>query len=321
MLQKELQMDLRIINFPDINFKKYLVDHFDKDGDGEISLTEALTITKIFCRDKKISSIEGIEFFPNLEVLDCAENLIKVIDTSNNLSIRQISCQKNLIESLDISKNLFLKYLNCSHNQTLKSIDISQNKFLEFLYCGSCSLSDLDFSQNNQLLTLSCYFNSLERINLLNNCKLIQLRVRRCSLDEIDLSSLAELEFLDCSENSLFGLDVQNNKKLVYLNCNGNDLHDDLYLGANIQLKDLDCTRNPNLYSITISEGQDIENIKSDIKPYTESYRQYLSQKEYKENHTYNEFNGSYAQDVMGYDDDTINDAFEGDPDAYWNID
>ena len=35
----------------------------------------------------------------------------------------------------------------------------------------------------------------------------------------------------------------------------------------------------------------------------------------------YGEFSGSYAQDVMGYSDDVINDAFEGDPDAYWNID
>ena len=35
----------------------------------------------------------------------------------------------------------------------------------------------------------------------------------------------------------------------------------------------------------------------------------------------YGEFAGSYAQDVMGYSDDVINDAFEGDPEAYWNID
>jgi hypothetical protein len=33
------------------------------------------------------------------------------------------------------------------------------------------------------------------------------------------------------------------------------------------------------------------------------------------------EFAGSYAQDVMGYSDEDIYDAFEGDPDAYWNID
>lgn len=35
----------------------------------------------------------------------------------------------------------------------------------------------------------------------------------------------------------------------------------------------------------------------------------------------YGEYAGSYAQDVMGYSDDVISDVFEGDPDAYWNID
>ena len=35
----------------------------------------------------------------------------------------------------------------------------------------------------------------------------------------------------------------------------------------------------------------------------------------------YGEYAGSYAQDVMGYSDDVIDDAFDGDPDAYWNID
>lgn len=35
----------------------------------------------------------------------------------------------------------------------------------------------------------------------------------------------------------------------------------------------------------------------------------------------YGEYAGTYAQDVAGYSDDVINDAFDGDPDAYWNID
>lgn len=33
------------------------------------------------------------------------------------------------------------------------------------------------------------------------------------------------------------------------------------------------------------------------------------------------EFAGTYAHDVAGFDDDAIYDAFDGDPDAYWNID
>ena len=35
----------------------------------------------------------------------------------------------------------------------------------------------------------------------------------------------------------------------------------------------------------------------------------------------FGEYAGTYAQDVAGYSDDIINDAFDGDPDAYWNID
>lgn len=36
---------------------------------------------------------------------------------------------------------------------------------------------------------------------------------------------------------------------------------------------------------------------------------------------TYEKYGGSYAQDEMGYSDDDIDTIFDGDPDAYWNID
>lgn len=36
---------------------------------------------------------------------------------------------------------------------------------------------------------------------------------------------------------------------------------------------------------------------------------------------TYNRYSGSYAQDEMDYSDDDIDTIFDGDPDAYWNID
>lgn len=35
----------------------------------------------------------------------------------------------------------------------------------------------------------------------------------------------------------------------------------------------------------------------------------------------YGRYAGSYAQDVEGWSDDDIDDVFDGDPDAYWNID
>lgn len=46
----------------------------------------------------------------------------------------------------------------------------------------------------------------------------------------------------------------------------------------------------------------------------------YDSDYDYEPNH-YGEYAGSYAQEEMGYSDEVIDDAFDGDPDAYWNID
>lgn len=36
---------------------------------------------------------------------------------------------------------------------------------------------------------------------------------------------------------------------------------------------------------------------------------------------TYDKYSGSWAQEEMGYSDDDIDTIFDGDPNAYWNID
>ena len=36
---------------------------------------------------------------------------------------------------------------------------------------------------------------------------------------------------------------------------------------------------------------------------------------------TFGKYAGTYAQDIAGFSDDVIDDVFEGDPEAYWNID
>lgn len=51
---------------------------------------------------------------------------------------------------------------------------------------------------------------------------------------------------------------------------------------------------------------------------YSDNYEDYSQG---YEGPTYGRYSGSYAQDEMGYSDDDIDTIFEGDPDAYWNID
>lgn len=215
-------MDLRVINFPDKVFKKYLVDNFDKDGDGEISFTEAQSITSIDCPKRGIKSLAGIEFLPYLKDLDCSNNDI---------------------EDLNVSMNPHLESLRCYQNHHLHGLDLRNNRFLKVLYCGGCNMQELDISHNQELRILSCYFNSIKEINVMQHKNLHTLKVRRCALKELDLRNNEKLEFLDCSENDLSG---------------------DLYLGATMQLKYLDCRCNPNLQSIMISDGQHIEKVSSE---------------------------------------------------------
>jgi hypothetical protein len=47
----------------------------------------------------------------------------------------------------------------------------------------------------------------------------------------------------------------------------------------------------------------------------------YESSNEYEGKKTYENYRGSYAQDIEGYSDQDIDNIFEGDPDMYWNVD
>lgn len=58
-----------------------------------------------------------------------------------------------------------------------------------------------------------------------------------------------------------------------------------------------------------------------DEEEYEEDYEEYEDY-DYDDYGThFGRYAGTYAQDVAGYSDDVIDDVFEGDPDAYWNID
>lgn len=51
-------------------------------------------------------------------------------------------------------------------------------------------------------------------------------------------------------------------------------------------------------------------------------YTPYIDPAEfYEEEQTYDCYNSSYAQDVEGWSDQAIDEVFDGDPEAYWNID
>lgn len=85
----------------------------------------------------------------------------------------------------------------------------------------------------------------------------------------------------------------------------------------------------PQYSNIILVKDDDTRTILKDFlmpKRYTDDSSEYASsynrsyENDYGDEH-YEEFSGTYAQDVAGYSDEDIYDAFDGDPDAYWNID
>lgn len=72
-----------------------------------------------------------------------------------------------------------------------------------------------------------------------------------------------------------------------------------------------------------VEDGVEKEVFLHDLNPELPRHGKYRILREEPEPYGkhYGEYAGTYAQDVAGYSDDVINDAFDGEPDAYWNID
>ncbi|MFB0973089.1 MAG: Ig-like domain-containing protein, partial [Bacteroidales bacterium] len=163
---KEMNIDI-----PDANFKAYLVQNFDKNGDGEISLSEAAAVTDINCNNMSIASLEGIQYFTALTVLECSYNQLTSLDVSKNTALTELHCVSNQLKSLDLSKNTALTVLECSFNQ-LTSLDVNKNTALTVLHCFRNKLTVLDVSNNTALAVLQCHINKLTVLDMSNNTAL-----------------------------------------------------------------------------------------------------------------------------------------------------
>ena len=186
--------------FPDENFRAYILKKIDKDGDGYLSETEIAETTSITCADRSISSLKGIEYFVNVQLIDCSGYNLTQLDVSKNTALEDLLCSENNLTQLDVSENTALEVLYCSENN-LTQLDVSKNTALEYLDCSENNLTQLDVSKNTALEYLDCSENNLT---------------------QLDVSKNTALEYLDCSENNLTQLDVSKNIYLRILSCDRN---------------------------------------------------------------------------------------------------
>ena len=192
--------------FPDMVFRTYvtgtvLASSTEPKGNSDpITETQWATIrswqninlNRVNSSEAKSSSLEGIQYFTGLTVLDCAGNQLSTLNLSTLTKLTQLDCGRNRLTSLNVSRNTQLKILACGEN-AISSLDLRNNSALESIVCYSNSLGSLLLGEKPTLTSLICYDNRLKAL---------------------DLSAAPKLEILLCSDNQLTSLDLSTNTAL-----------------------------------------------------------------------------------------------------------
>ncbi|MBP3838619.1 MAG: hypothetical protein ILA04_05735 [Prevotella sp.] len=211
-------------NFPDANFRT-AVGTFSGANDKKFTLAELNAITNINVGRKNIASLNGLEYFTKLQVLDCSYNSLTALNPDYHPSLRTVSCQGNQL-------------VNMTFNQSKAS--------LQYLYCMNNKFTGLNFTDFNALNTLDCYSQ------------------QNASLTKLTLPSGSgnALAILNCQENSLTGgLDASKNMNLTSLYTYNNPNLGSLKLPTTKTLKSLWCYNNGLSGTLDVSYYTNMESL------------------------------------------------------------
>ena len=267
----ETSLPINKNNFPDDSFRNY-IKTYKAGGRDVLTVEEQRKVETIEVEGRNISSLKGIEAFPNLTELDCGNNSIQKLDLRQNPKLKTLKCNKNQLTKLDLSKNPDIDYLNCSENQLkqldvsnlkdlvmlncshndLEQLDVRNSKFLETLYCSSNRLTELDadVTHKSRLVSVECQNNQLTSLILGQNKLLKKLNCAHNQLTQLNLNNMSALKELNCANNQLTVLDVSDSPELTTLWLKNN------------HLTSLNLDNNPNLnFSITDIYSSDFNNV------------------------------------------------------------
>ena len=250
-------------NVPKIEFNsafwEWCVSQFDgtydaeKDEivyDGELSKEEAEAVTEIYCRENGFSSLQGIKYFVNLEILGCHHNNLTSLDVSGLKKLNTIFCNNNQLQSVDLSGCTALSVFECEVNQ-LTHLNLSGYKELTNVSIYNNPLTDLNLAGCTSLSKLYVDGGVLTTLNVSNCINLERLSCHHNYLTSLNLSGCRKLKTLYCHNNQLKSIDVSDCPLLETLEFEHN-LVQNLDLSGYSALKQLGCTNNP-LRSLNLS--------------------------------------------------------------------
>lgn len=241
--------------FEDTALQEYMAKSVDLNGNGKLSTTEIGAVKGLNVDGLGIKSMNGIENFVNLEVLQCNDNQISKLDLSSNKKLTGLYCKNNKLVTLNVSSNLELKIIDCSDNM-LGELAIENCGFLKELYCrnnligsGSNSVSNsvpdsgLNIAFAAQLTILDCGQNNINTLDLSGNGLLKELYCDGAYITSLDFRNNPNLETINCEGNILTSVNLSANNNLKVLDCSDNQL-EVLDLSNIERLQQVDCSNN-----------------------------------------------------------------------------
>ena len=181
-------------NFPDAQFRAYVAANFDTDSTGYLTDAERESAGDINDEDNDYSSLQGIEFFPNLTsiLLDMALSL----------------------ESVDLSANTELAYVDFSGDENLAALNLNGLTELRGLYVSGTRLSEIDLSGLTALESLSVSDTPMTALDL-SPVMLSDLYCANTGLTALDLGGQSELYRLYCQGTGITSLDLRSTPLLL----------------------------------------------------------------------------------------------------------
>ena len=229
------------LNFPDEEFRRFLKECCDKNGDGKLDVDiKNMTIPTSYA----IKSLEGIRFFEDLEKLDCHGIGLTTLNVGKNFKLKELDCSDNQLKESYPILSSGLKKLNCSNNKlTHMNLGILSGLNLEEVNCSNNKITNIVMDSVGELVKFDCSNNDLMTLDVSQCLKLKELNCSGNQLMELDVGHQTQLTQLDCSKNKLTELNVKQNGGLTSLICNDNQLTT-LDLSRNYSLDNLNCAKN-----------------------------------------------------------------------------
>ena len=194
------------VDIPDSTFRAWILWNYDSNKDGIMDQDEAASVTKIEFSTENVTTMDGIQYFPNLTYLhaqgirdwDNGRNLGKLteLDLSGNPKLQHIHLIYNNIKTLKLAECPDLDYLCIDYNEVTE-LDVKGFHHMTLLQVSYNKLKTIDVSGLDELTEFHCDSNPIETITL-SNAKLESFRCAGTLVKELDFTRCPKINNVDC---------------------------------------------------------------------------------------------------------------------------